>query len=88
LRSPSERTGSPPASSICIISEVPDRGSPETMVIIRAFQKQNSGGELTAPRTCNLENNATEMIVATCPPGKGDRLLVCSSRNAEMRNIP
>jgi hypothetical protein len=58
------------------------------MVIIRAFQKQNSGGGLTAPRTCNLENNATEMIVATCPPGKGDRLLVCSSRNAEMRNNP
>ena len=46
----SERTGSPPASSICIIKDVPDRGSPETMVIISAFQEtENSGGEFRAP---------------------------------------
>ena len=53
LRSPSERTGIPPASSICIISDVPDRGSPETIVIITAFREtkpfaENSllGGQL------------------------------------------
>jgi hypothetical protein len=37
------RIGIPPAASICIISEVPERGSPETIVII--FDR--AGGELT-----------------------------------------
>src|SRR5215467_1233590 len=33
LRSWSVRMGSPPAASICIIRDVPDRGKPETTVI-------------------------------------------------------
>src|SRR5215471_3018391 len=36
-RSPSETAVRPPAVSICIMSEVPERGKPETMVIISAF---------------------------------------------------
>lgn len=36
-RSPSERMGMPPAASICIISEVPERGSPETIVIMSSL---------------------------------------------------
>jgi hypothetical protein len=28
----------PPAASICIISEVPERGNPETMVIMEIFR--------------------------------------------------
>ena len=36
LRSPSDRGDMPPATSICIIKDVPERGSPETMVIIFA----------------------------------------------------
>jgi hypothetical protein len=43
LRSPSQSTASPPASSICIISDVPDRGSPETIVIIYILQRNNIG---------------------------------------------
>jgi hypothetical protein len=39
LRSPSERIFNPPASSICIIRDVPERGNPETIVIIIAFQE-------------------------------------------------
>jgi hypothetical protein len=42
LRSPSDSTGSPPAASICIIKEVPDRGSPETMVIMIPFQNEKA----------------------------------------------
>ena len=34
VRSPSERIGIPPAASICIIREVPERGRPETIVIM------------------------------------------------------
>jgi hypothetical protein len=33
VRNPSVSGGSPPATIICIISEVPERGSPETTVI-------------------------------------------------------
>jgi hypothetical protein len=29
----------PPAASICIMSEVPERGKPETMVIMSPFVK-------------------------------------------------
>jgi hypothetical protein len=36
-RSPSESGVSPPATSICIINEVPERGNPETIVIIGDF---------------------------------------------------
>src|SRR5215468_9378761 len=39
LRSPSERIDSPPAASICIMREVPERGKPETIVIISAFEE-------------------------------------------------
>ena len=38
-RSPSERIGMPPAASICIISDVPERGKPETIVIMSSFRK-------------------------------------------------
>jgi hypothetical protein len=31
--------GTPPAASICIMSEVPERGSPETSVIMSAFRE-------------------------------------------------
>ena len=41
LSRPSERTGSPPASNICIISDVPLRGRPETIVIISPFEEPN-----------------------------------------------
>ena len=36
FRSESARIVIPPAASICIMSDVPERGSPETMVIIWA----------------------------------------------------
>src|ERR1700719_3401178 len=54
LRSPSESTGSPPASSICIISDVPERGSPETIVIICILQRNT-----LASRWLSLRFNST-----------------------------
>jgi hypothetical protein len=35
VRSPSESGVIPPATSICIIREVPERGRPETIVIMK-----------------------------------------------------
>jgi hypothetical protein len=40
----------PPAASICIMSEVPDRDSPETIVIIRTFPANIDRQDYTHPR--------------------------------------
>ena len=72
LRYPSERTGSPPASSICIISDVPERGSPETIVIISAFQEMEIAEAGSTLR--RIKNSVVEMIVGTWPPGKDEWL--------------
>ncbi len=47
-RSPSARTGIPPAASICIIKDVPERGRPETIEIMAL--EENIVGQ-TSPLT-------------------------------------
>ena len=76
-------TGSiPPASSICIIKEVPERGSPATM-IISSFTGMTERGQPAALPPQSHENGLAGAPIAdfsqSCPPFFDSLLKACLS---------